>query len=74
MLLRRVSLITDEKQKLKDNLHPKTQNPVREEIEERIDGADVTKNDKREEEIDWPQTCEENAKLQIPSLRKRARW
>ena len=70
MLLRRVSLITDEKQKLKDSLHPKTRNPARVEIEERIDGADVTKNDKRGEEIDWPQLCEENARLQIPSFKK----
>ena len=47
MLLRRVSLITDAKLKSKDSVHPKTQNPAREEIEERMNGADVTKDDKR---------------------------
>ena len=70
MLLCRVSLITDEKQKLKDSVHPKEWNPARVEIEERMDGIDVIKNDERGEEIDWPQLSEENARLQIPSFKK----
>ena len=70
MLLRRVSLITDAKRKLKDSLHPKTRDPARAEIERRIDGADVTKRDTREEEISLPQMREENAMLQIPSFKK----
>ena len=70
MLLCRVSLITDEKQKLKGNVHPEEWNPARVEIEERMDGIEVNKNDERGEEIDWPQLSEENARLQIPSFTK----
>ena len=70
MLLCRVSLITDEKQKLKGNVHPEEWNPARVEIEERMDGAEVNENDERGEEIDWPQLSEENARLQIPSFKK----
>ena len=70
MLLCRVSLITDEKQKLKGNVHPEEWNPARVEIEERMDGIEVNKNDERGEEIDWPQLSEENARLQIPSFKK----
>ena len=70
MLLRRVSLITDENQKLKDSWRRRTQDPTRAEIEKRIDGADVTKSDKLEEEKNRPQLREENAMLQIPSFKK----
>ena len=70
MLLCRVSLITDEKQKLKGNVHPEEWNPARVEIEERMDGIDVIKNGERGEEIDWPQLSEENARHQIPSIKK----
>ena len=69
-LLRRVSLITEVKQKLKDSLHPETRNPARAEIEERVSGTDVTESDNWVEEINWPQLCEENAMLQIPSFEK----
>ena len=51
MLLRRVSLITDAKQKSKDSLHPEARGPARAEIEERVSGADVTEGDNWEEEI-----------------------
>ena len=51
-------------------MHHETHDPARAEIETRIDGTDVTKSEKLEEEIDWPQLCEENARLQIPSFKK----
>ena len=70
MLLRCVSFVTDEKRNFEGSLHPKTQDPARAGIEKRIDGADVAKSGKLEEDINWPQLREDNAMLQIPSFEK----
>lgn len=72
----RASFITDETQTAKVSPHPEKPSRDRGETERQekeaksAKGVEVTESDSWEAEIDWPQTREKNAALQVPSFKR----